>query len=108
MTALAIRRCVRMLRQGGVIAYPTEAVFGLGCDPDDQQAVLRKCRVPTLILCGEHDQLCPVKRHEFMAELIPYARLHVIENAGHLPTLEQPDETTAALRAWLHQPYVLQ
>jgi L-threonylcarbamoyladenylate synthase len=29
------------LRRGGVIAYPTEAVWGLGCDPDDEAAVLR-------------------------------------------------------------------
>ncbi|WP_018694376.1 L-threonylcarbamoyladenylate synthase [Algicola sagamiensis] len=27
------------LQQGGVIAYPTEAVFGLGCDPDNEKAV---------------------------------------------------------------------
>ena len=73
----------------------------------DQQAVLRKCRVPTLILCGEHDQLCPVKRHTFMAELIPYAELVVLADAGHLPTLEQPAETTAALRKWMTQPLVL-
>ena len=74
----------------------------------DQQAVLRKCRVPALVLCGAHDQLCPVKRHTFMAELIPYAQLTVLEHAGHLPTLEQPAETTAALRAWMRQPLVLQ
>ena len=29
------------LRRGGVIAYPTEAVWGLGCDPFDESAVLR-------------------------------------------------------------------
>lgn len=29
------------LREGGVIAYPTEAVFGLGCDPRDEQALAR-------------------------------------------------------------------
>ncbi|MFK7837270.1 MAG: alpha/beta fold hydrolase [Sulfitobacter sp.] len=74
----------------------------------DQQSVLRKCRTPALILCGEHDQLCPVKRHTFMAELIPYAELVVLENAGHLPTLEQPAATTAALRKWMQQPLVLQ
>ncbi len=32
---------VDVLRRGGVIAYPTEAVWGLGCDPFDQAAVLR-------------------------------------------------------------------
>ena len=74
----------------------------------DQQATLRRCKVPTLVLCGAHDALCPVKRHEFMAELIPYAKLCVLEHSGHLPTLEQPDETTAALRTWMQQPPVPQ
>lgn len=73
----------------------------------DQQTTLRKCKVPTLVLCGVHDALCPVKRHEFMAELIPYATLKVLDNAGHLPPLEQPEETTKALRDWMSQPYVL-
>ncbi|MFQ6549882.1 alpha/beta fold hydrolase [Aestuariibius sp. 2305UL40-4] len=73
----------------------------------DQQAVLRKVKVPALILCGEHDALCPVKRHEFMAELIPYAQLTVVPGAGHLPTLEQPEAVTEALRGWLRQPLVL-
>jgi pimeloyl-ACP methyl ester carboxylesterase len=73
----------------------------------DQQVTLRKCKVPTLVLCGAHDALCPVKRHSFMAELIPGAELKVIENAGHLPTLETPEETTAALRDWMRRPLVL-
>ena len=30
---------------GGVIAYPTEAVYGLGCDPGDESAVLRICQL---------------------------------------------------------------
>ena len=73
----------------------------------DQQGTLRKCRVPTLVLCGEHDALCPVKRHTFMAELIHGAELRVIENAGHVPTLETPAETTRALRDWLRPPLIL-
>lgn len=73
----------------------------------DQQAVLRKCRVPALVLCGRHDELCPVKRHTFMAELIPSAELVILEDSGHLPTLEQPAETTHALRKWMAQPLVL-
>lgn len=74
----------------------------------DQQPTLRRCKVPTLILCGAHDTLTPLKRHAFMADLIPYARLEVIEEAGHLPTLEAPEATSAALRVWLKQPFVLQ
>ena len=74
----------------------------------DQQRTLRQCKVPALVLCGAHDGLTPVKRHSFMAELIPYAELRVIEEAGHLPTLETPEEATEALRAWMRQPLVLQ
>ncbi|MFZ5962903.1 alpha/beta fold hydrolase [Thalassococcus sp. BH17M4-6] len=73
----------------------------------DQQGTLRRCKVPALVLCGAHDSLYPVKRHSFMAELIPHAELRVIEDAGHLPTLEAPEATTDALRDWLRQPYVL-
>nr|WP_245220436.1 MULTISPECIES: alpha/beta fold hydrolase [unclassified Ruegeria] len=67
----------------------------------DQQAALRRIKVPTLVLCGAHDTLTPVKRHSFMAELIPGAELLVIEKAGHLPTLETPDIVNEALQTWL-------
>ncbi len=67
----------------------------------DAQGVLRGVTVPTLILCGRHDALCPVRRHEFMQGLVPGSVLEVIEDAGHLPTLEQPEATTAALDRWL-------
>jgi len=73
----------------------------------DQQGTLRKCRAPTLVLCGAHDALCPVKRHTFMAELIHGAELRVLDSAGHLPTLEAPAETTQALRDWMRQPLLL-
>ena len=67
----------------------------------DQSETLRNANIPALILCGRDDSLCPIKRHEYMAGLIPQAKLQIIENAGHLPTLEQPDKTTEALQNWL-------
>ena len=73
----------------------------------DQQNVLRKCRVPVLVMCGAHDTLLPVKRHAFLSELIEQADLSVIEEAGHLPSLEAPDAVTDALTDWLHAPLVL-
>ena len=39
--SLTANAAAALLRQGGVIAYPTEAVWGLGCDPFDEAAVLR-------------------------------------------------------------------
>ena len=52
---------------------------------------------PTLILCGEEDTICPVEYHEFMAERIPHARLRIIENCGHMSSLEQPDIVSGEL-----------
>ena len=51
--------------------------------------------------------MTPVKRHEFMAELIPVARLEVLEAAGHMPTLEAPEQVSAAMRAWMKEPLTL-
>ncbi|WP_238366199.1 alpha/beta fold hydrolase [Mesobacterium pallidum] len=73
----------------------------------DQQATMRRCAVPTLVLCGAEDPLYPVKRQEFLAELIPGATLKVLAGAGHMPMLEQADATSDALRDWLGLPYVL-
>jgi L-threonylcarbamoyladenylate synthase len=36
-----LREAARLLHDGGVIAYPTEAVYGIGCDPLNGEAVLR-------------------------------------------------------------------
>ena len=67
----------------------------------DQCKTLRSVTIPSLILCGKEDRLCPVARHELMHDLIPGSRLAVIPDAGHLPTLEQPERTNGFLEEWL-------
>jgi len=67
----------------------------------DQQRTLRALRIPTLILGGRHDTLCPVRRQEFMSTLSHGARLEIFEDAGHLPMLETPAETSRVLSDWL-------
>lgn len=44
-TRLTILQAVALLRGGGVIAYPTEAVWGLGCDPFNESAVRRLLQI---------------------------------------------------------------
>lgn len=70
-------------------------------DRSDRQAVLAGFAGPALILTGDDDRLCPMDRHELMHALMPQSRLAVIAGAGHLPPLERPVETLAALRRWL-------
>lgn len=69
----------------------------------DQQSTLQNVTIPTLIMCGEDDSLCPVERHQLMHQLVGGSELKIIPGAGHLPTLEQPELTTEALTQWLKQ-----
>lgn len=62
---------------------------------------LSKIKCPTLVLCGRQDQLTPPECSEEMAAAIPGAKLVVVEECGHLSTLERPDEVNAAMREWL-------
>jgi len=43
MTPWQVRLATKIIRRGGIIAYPTEAVFGLGCDPLNYTAVENLC-----------------------------------------------------------------
>ena len=69
---------------------------------EDQQSTLRLIDVPVLVICGSNDKLCPVERHELMHSIINDSELKIINNAGHMPTLEQPKETTEVLKKWLN------
>lgn len=66
MTNQAILTAVSHLEQGGVLAYATEAVFGLGCDPDNQQAVdkllaikQRPVEKGLILIAADFSQLLP-------------------------------------------------
>lgn len=67
----------------------------------DSRPGLPRIGCPTLVLVGADDAATPPDRAEEMADLIPGARLTVIEHCGHLSTLEQPEAVNAAMRQWL-------
>ncbi|HEU5282640.1 MAG TPA: alpha/beta fold hydrolase [Burkholderiales bacterium] len=62
---------------------------------------LGRIACPTLVLCGRQDAITLVGFHEEIVAGIPGARLVIVEDCGHLSTLEQPQRVTAALREWL-------
>jgi pimeloyl-ACP methyl ester carboxylesterase len=73
-------------------------------DRRDQSEVLSRYAGPVLLLCGSEDALCPPSRHREIAELCAEARLVIIPGAGHIVTLEQPDETIREIDHWLDTP----
>ena len=57
----------------------------------DQRERARAIDVPTLVLCGAKDKVTPPELSAELAELIPGARMTLIEGAGHLGNLEKPE-----------------
>lgn len=67
----------------------------------DSRPELGRISVPTMVICGRQDALTPLERSQEIAAGIKGARLAVIEECGHLSTMERPQAVTALLRLWL-------
>ena len=67
----------------------------------DSRPHLAAIKCPVLALCGRQDAMTPVALHQEIIDAIPGARLVVVEDCGHLSTIEQPEEVNLALRCWL-------
>lgn len=67
----------------------------------DSQADLRRLNVPTLIACGREDMATPLAEHQRMRDCVPHARFEILEQCGHLSTIEQPEVMTSLLAHWL-------
>jgi 3-oxoadipate enol-lactonase len=62
---------------------------------------LESIAVPTLVVCGEFDNVVGFALSQTIAERIPGAQLVTIAGAGHAPNVERPDEFAAAVRAFV-------
>jgi 3-oxoadipate enol-lactonase len=62
---------------------------------------LEKVAVPAHIVVGDEDRLTPPAMSRQMAERIPGARLTLVEGAGHLSNIEQPEKFNHAVLAFL-------
>ncbi len=82
-----------------MLAIGPEVLTGdlLACDRFDVMDRLGEVRLPTLVICGEEDQLTPLKYSQFLVDHIQGARLVTIPEAGHMVMLEKPQETTEAI-----------
>ncbi|MFC5248569.1 alpha/beta fold hydrolase [Streptomyces nigrescens] len=77
------------------------ALRGRAERPDYTQ-LLSQTAVPALVVVGTEDAYTPVSDARDIHARVPDATLSVIEQAGHLPNLERPDEFNAALAEFLH------
>lgn len=71
----------------------------------DVRAALARVSCPTMVIVGDADQLCPVDAASEVADALPHAEFHVVPDAGHMVTIEQPDAIDALLDAFLDRQF---
>jgi sigma-B regulation protein RsbQ len=67
----------------------------------DNRADLPEVRTPTLVLQCSHDAIAPVEVGRYVADAIPQASLVVLDATGHCPHMSAPEETVAAIKAFV-------
>ena len=67
----------------------------------DSRPHLAKIRCPTLVVAARDDLIMPLDMLRELAGGIPGAVLRIVEDSGHMATLEQPEAVTQALHRWL-------
>jgi|KBSSwiStaDraftv2_1062776.scaffolds.fasta_scaffold198748_1 pimeloyl-ACP methyl ester carboxylesterase len=70
----------------------------------DSRPHLARIRCPALVVAARQDQLMPVELLQELAAGIPGARLEIVENSGHMASIEQPEQVTRLLVDWLSNP----
>jgi pimeloyl-ACP methyl ester carboxylesterase len=76
------------------------ALLGMAARPD-ASGQLREVSVPALVVVGEDDSISPVTEVQLLARAIPGASLEIINDAGHLPNLENPAAFNSSLARFL-------
>ncbi len=115
MAATPVRIACAELRSGGIIAYPTEAVWGLGCDPLNLRAVerllllkRRDWRKGLILVAADFSQLEPfvqlpsrtAQKRAFSTW--PGPATWVFPASDHTPLLVSGDRDTVAIRVSAH------
>jgi len=90
-----------MFDRGGAAQYAAQ-INALLTRPD-AAPLLPGITCPTLVLTGRQDAWSGPAQHEAMAAAIPGAQLVIVEDSGHMTTMEQPQAVSAALAAWLRR-----
>ena len=95
-----VRGYSRMLRQSSADGYI--GVCAALRDTDYRPAVAQ-IKQPSLVLCGAEDIATPPELGRELAGLIPGAQFSLIDEAAHLPCIEQPDATALRMMQFLQE-----
>jgi pimeloyl-ACP methyl ester carboxylesterase len=69
----------------------------------DATATLAALAAPVLLLCGAQDSWSPPERHQVISRIVQRGQLQIIEGAGHMLPMEQPQIMARAIQAWMQR-----
>jgi tRNA threonylcarbamoyl adenosine modification protein (Sua5/YciO/YrdC/YwlC family) len=109
---IEIAQVVNCLRDGGIIIYPTDTVYGLGCDINKQRAVERVCKLKGIdcekanfsFICHDLSHLADFTRpittstYKLMKKALPGPFTFVLEANNNVPKLFKSKKKTVGIR----------
>ena len=112
---MSITRAIDVLKTGGVVAYPTEGVYGLGCDPLNQSAVMKILQLKQrpvsqglILIAASWEQLqawvlpVPVDALKKVLATWPGPTTWIFPKSSYCPTWISGDFNTVAVRVTHH------
>ena len=111
-----IRHIVEVLRNGGIIIYPTDTVYGLGCDITNQKAVEKICRIKGInpkkhnfsFVCSDLSNISQYTRvitkpvFKMMKKGLPGPFTFILEASSHVPKILHSNKKTVGIRVPNH------
>jgi len=103
------RKAPRDLRERGIaemLRGRPEVLYGdfLACDRFDLMREVEKINLPTLVLCGQEDELTPILYSQFLHNKIRHSKLDVLPHAGHMVMMESPQVFNKKVGAFISTP----
>ena len=105
-----IKRAVEVLREGGIIIYPTDTVYGLGCDLSNKKGIeriyelkRRNKKKPLSFVCSDLKHISHYAKvtdyaYKTMKRLLPGAYTFILEASRLVPKIILPKRSTTGIR----------
>ena len=106
-----ILKVVEVLREGGIVIYPTDTVYGIGCDIHNQRAVERICRIKNInphknnlsFICHDLSHIAEYAKVEtdifkVMKKALPGAFTFILPSSHKIPKILHNSKKTVGIR----------
>lgn len=107
-----IARAVQVLRDGGIIVYPTDTIYGIGCDLMNRKAVERLCKILDIkpqkldlsFICNDLSHISEYVKHletpafKLLKKNLPGAFTFLLEASSKVPKILDVNKKTVGIR----------